>query len=144
MQPPSIIFPDVELWATSFLRTSLAARSESYASDVYVSNAVPNPRQNRMVVVRRDGGPRLDQVREAARLSVRVWAKTEQDATDLARLVRALLWASPDGAPVCRVNDLAGPSPVPDDSHQPLRYMTFELIVRATNLAPADASSSSS
>lgn len=134
MQPPVIVFPDVELWATAHLRSTLSGRPESFASNVYVSNSVPSTRRDRMVVVRRDGGPRLDTMREAARLGVRVWAKTEQDATDLARLVRALLWMAPDGAPVCRVTDLSGPSPVPDESGQPLRFFTVELIVRGAPL----------
>lgn len=125
-----VVFPDVELWATGHLRSALAARAESYAADVFVSNAVPAGRRDRMVIVRRDGGPRLDVVREAARLTVRVWGKTEQEATDLARLVRALLWAAPNGAPVLKVSDLSGPSPVADESGQPLRLMSFEVIVR--------------
>lgn len=134
MQPPVIVFPDVELWAANYLRTSLAARPESFASDVHVGISVPSPRTDRMVIVRRDGGPRLDTTREAARLGVRVWATTDQEATDLARLVRALLWMSPDGDPVCRVTDLAGPSSVPDESGQPLRFFSMELVVRGVPL----------
>lgn len=135
MQPPVIVFPDVEMWATTYLRAALSGRPESFASNVYVSNSVPDTRRDRMVVVRRDGGPRLDTVREAARLGVRVWATSEPDATDLARLIRALLWMAPDGNPVCKVNDLSGPSPVADESKQPLRFFTVELIVRG---APFD------
>jgi hypothetical protein len=86
-----------------------------------------------MVVVRRDGGPRLDVTRDQARLTVRVWGSTEQEATDLARLVAALLWAAPTGEPVIRVTQPTGPSPVADDSRQPLRLQTFELIVRGTD-----------
>lgn len=140
MQPPTVIFPDVELWATAYLRAALAARVEEYTEDVFVSNAVPSPRRPRMVVVRRDGGPRLDKTREAARLSCRVWAESEQDVADLASMVRALMWAAPDGNPVCRVNDLAGPSAVADESGTPLRFMSFELIVRAANLVIDDES----
>ena len=87
-----------------------------------------------MVIVRRDGGPRLDAVREAARIGVRVWALTDQDATDLARMTAALLWASPDGDPVCKVTQQLGPTPVADESLQPLIYMTFELITRGQQL----------
>ncbi len=129
---PVVVMPDVELWATGHLRTALAARLEAYASNVHVSNAVPATRLSRMVIVRRDGGPRLDHVREVARLGVRVWAMTERDATDLARLVAALLWAAPNGAPVLRVTQPTGPTPVADPSGQPLRYLTFEVTVRGT------------
>jgi hypothetical protein len=129
---PLVMFPDVELTVTSYLRGALAARSEAYVTGVKVDNRVPNPRPARLVTVRRDGGPRLDAVRESARIGVNVWAGSEQDVTDLTRLVRALLWSAPTGAPVCRVNELSGPSPIPDD--QPRRYMTFELIIRGANL----------
>ena len=130
--PAAVIFPDVELWACGWLRTALDARTEPYADGVKVGTTVPNPRPARLVTIRRDGGPRLDTVRESARIGVNVWAGTEQDASDLAALVRALLWSAPDGAPVCRVVELSGPSPVADD--QPRRYMTFELIVKGADL----------
>lgn len=136
MSITAVVFPDVELWATTYLRVALSVRPESYTSGVYVSNVVPAVRHDRMVIVRRDGGPRLDAVREAARLNVRVWAKTEQDATDLARIVGALLWAAPDGDPVLRVEQPTGPTPVADDSQQPLRLLTFEVVVRGTQLPP--------
>lgn len=125
-----VVFPDIELWATDYLRDALAARPESYASDVFVATTVPSPRRDRMVIVRRDGGPRLDAVRERARIAVRVFAATEEDVTDLARMVRALLWVGADGKPVSRVDELSGPSAIPDE--QPHRYMTFELIARGT------------
>ena len=43
LQPIGLIFPDVELWATDYLRTALAARDEVYTWGVYVSNRVPAP-----------------------------------------------------------------------------------------------------
>lgn len=125
-----IVFPDVEAWAVGYLRSALAARAESYAQNVVVGTRVPAPRADRMVVVRRDGGPRLDLVREAARLAVRVWAGTEADCADLAALVRGLLWAAPGDGPVVKVDDLAGPSPVEDESGQPLRFFTVEITTR--------------
>ena len=124
---PVVLFDDIELWATGALRAALAARSEPYTDDVYVSNKVPTVRRNRMVIVRRDGGGRLDVVREAPRLGINVWAKTEQDANDLGRLVAALLWAAPDGDPVSRVTVTGGPYPVADDTDF-LRYLTAEVI----------------
>lgn len=127
-----VIFPDVELWATDYLRTALASRSEEYA-DAKVSNAVPTTMPARLVAVRRDGGPELDVARELARLGVNIYAPTEQEATDLARLVRALLKAAPDGKPVCKVTT-TGPSPIPDRSGKPHRYFTVELIVRGADL----------
>jgi hypothetical protein len=137
MTAPLLVFPDVELWATAYLRAALGARPEAYASQVYVSNAVPTTRQPRMVIVRRDGGPMLDRWREAARLTVRVWGGTEREATDLARLVAALLWVSADGNPVLRVTQPTGTTPVADDSKQPLRLLAFELTVRGTPMEGA-------
>lgn len=130
MSLPVVIFDDMELWATGALRTLLNARPESYTDNVWVDNVVPNPRHDRMVIVRRDGGPRLDVVRESVNLAVNVWGETEQVATDLARLTAALLWSSPDGDPVVRVDQTLGPSPVPDSSEHPRRFMTFDLICR--------------
>ena len=132
MTLPAVIFPDTELVMTAYLRAALAPRSEPYAQTVYVANAVPSTRRDRMVTFRRDGGPRLDVVREAARLAVNVWGRTEQEASDLARLVAALIWAAPDGQPVCKVTQVGGASPVPDV--QPRRSMTFELIVKGSDL----------
>jgi hypothetical protein len=124
-----VIFPDVELWATSYLRTALA--SHGYPG-MFVSNK--RETQTTAVWVRRDGGP-AGQVLETPRLGVNVYAPTEQAVTDLARTVSALLRAAPDGAPVTRVTQVSGPSPIPDASG-PRRYMTFELVVRGADLAP--------
>lgn len=134
MQPARVVFPDVPLWATGYLRAALAGRSESYTSNVHVGTKMPAKRPARAVILRRDGGPRLDSARESARLSVQVWAGTEQDVNDLTRMVRALVWAAPDGDPVVRVDDSAGPSTIVDESDQPGRYMTFDVIVRGVPL----------
>ncbi|WP_269304924.1 hypothetical protein [Aeromicrobium sp. HA] len=134
MQPARILFPDVPLWATTYLRAALAARSEAYTSGVHVDTSMPDKRPKRAVICRRDGGPRLDSARESARLAVQVWAGTEQDVNDLTCLVRALIWAAPNGDPVVRVDDSAGPSTIVDESKQPGRYMTFDVIVRGTPL----------
>jgi len=129
---PLVAFPDVELILTGFLRTALNARTEPYVTGVKVDHVTPNPRPVRLVTVRRDGGPRLDVAREAARVGVNVWAATEQDVSDLARLVRALIWAVPDGSPICKVTELSGPSPIADVA--PRRYLTYELVVKGTDL----------
>jgi hypothetical protein len=131
---PLVVFPDVELWATGYLRAALAGRPEAYCADVHVSNTVPATREDRMVVVRRDGGPRTSHVRETARLTVRTWGSSEQEVNDLARMVAALLWAAPDGDPVLRVTQPTGPTPVADDSRQPLRLQSFEVEVRGEDL----------
>lgn len=129
-----IIFPDAELWATGYMREALADRSEPYAASVYVDNKTPAQRRDRMVTFRRDGGPRIDTFREVARLGVNVWGRTEQEATDLARLVRALLGVAANGEPAVNVTELSGPSPIADESGQPRRFLSIEAVMRGANL----------
>lgn len=132
MALPLVAFDDVELLLTTYLRTALNARTEPYVIGVKISNKTPNPLPTRLVTIRRDGGPRLDVAREAARVGVNVWAATEQDVSDLARLVRALIWACPTGSPICKVTELSGPSPIADVA--PKRYLTYELVVKGTSI----------
>lgn len=124
----AVVFPDVELWAANLLATALPAHG--YGS-VAVSNRYDG--QAQAVWVRRDGGPQLDHVREAARLGVNVFykASTDQPVSDLARTVSALLRAGADGT-VVKVTQTSGPSPIPDAV--PRRYLTFELTSRGTAL----------
>jgi hypothetical protein len=131
-QPPAVLFPDVELWASAYLRTALAARPEAYAADVRVANSKSTTTTNRQVVVRRDGGAQ-NGVLDFPRLSVRVWANREQDAADLSRLVQALLMVSPGNGPVVACTSLSGPQGIPDES-QPQKFLAVELTVRGANL----------
>lgn len=124
------IFDDVELWACGWLRSKLDARPESYAEGVKVDIKVPNPRPTRLVQIRRDGGPKVNALTEAARLGINVWAATEADVTDLARLVRAVLSGAAGQGPVRRVTETTGPSPIPDVV--PRRYFTVELLVHGS------------
>lgn len=125
---PVVIFPDVEAWAVTWLRTALAARPEAYASGVTVATKVPTTIPARLVQVRRDGGPVADLVTAVPRLGVNVWAGSEEDATDLAALVEALLLSVSASDPVEFVRSMAGPSPIPDT--KPRRYFTVEAITR--------------
>lgn len=126
-----VVFPDAELWVCGYLQTTLPTYGYS---GVFVSNRREN--QPTAVWVRRDGGAALDQVREGPRLGVNVFAPTEQQATDLARTVAALLVAAPDGDPVCRVTQTSGPAGVADEGRAARRYMTFDLVVRGSELLP--------
>jgi hypothetical protein len=130
-QPTGILFPDIELELTGRYRAALAARAEPYAADVFVSNAVPSARRDRMVIVRRDGGTEAE-FRDRPRVSLRVWATTEKDVNDLARLVRALAPTFADGDPIVAVplNARSGPVPVADESGQPLRLLNIEFHTR--------------
>lgn len=131
-QPIPALALDVEAWAISFLKAALAARTETYASSVTVTNVVPATMPTRLVQVRRDGG----QVRgmfDRPRLAVRCWAATEKDVTDLARLVNALMLGAPLTQPVVSVVHQSGPLPIADGT-KPQRYSLFEITTRVTEL----------
>lgn len=131
MTRPVTLQPDTVLWATGYLRTQLAGRPEPYASGVLVASRVPDPRHDRMVIVRRDGGPRLDVIRRQNRLAVRVWAKDEAETAQLAELVSALLVQAADHQPVLRITELTGPSPTDDlDTGLPISYALYEAVTR--------------
>jgi hypothetical protein len=126
-----IVFSDVEAWAVGYLATQLAARPEPYTIGVYVSNKVPHPRQARMVIVRRDGGPRNSLVTELVRLTVRVWAGNDADATDLTNMCRSLIAASPGESQIRTAEEIGGPVTIPDQSEQPQRLFTVQLTARS-------------
>jgi hypothetical protein len=131
---PVVVFPDVELWLTGYLRTGLTA-----AGWTGVRVATTKEPGARSVWVRGDGGRRLDAVRAAARVGVNVFADgaNGQAVSNLARLVHALVGACPDGRPVLAVSSLTQPFPIDDPTGQPCRYLTAELIVRGSD-NPAD------
>lgn len=129
-QPAAVLTVDAEAWATDYLRAALAGRDEDYAYDVYVSNTVPKPRRDRMVIVRRDGGTLRD-VFDQPRLAIRTWAENDADATDLAALVGALLRIAPGDGTCTAVRQMSGVTTVPDESKQALRYQLFEVDLRA-------------
>lgn len=128
-QPTAVIYPDVELLLSQRVRAALTGRPEAYAQSVYISNTVPNPRRDRMVIVRRDGGNE-GEMRDRARVSLQIWAIKAQEATDLARLVAALCKTFQDGDPIVSVVPLSGPTAIDDPSGQPLRYITAEFHTR--------------
>lgn len=140
-QIPAVIFDDIEEWACGYVRPLLSARPESYTDDVFVSNEIPKnaatgepERRARMVIFRRDGGGRLSHAIDQPRLSVDCWAQTKSDAMDLARMVCALLDASPGDANVKTCVHSSGPTRISDPSKQPRVYATFDLTTKGTDL----------
>ena len=132
LQPLAVVAPDAELWATGYLRAALAARAETYAQGVYVSNNKPPTNRPRTVVVRRDGGLQRGAF-DYPRLAVRVWADLEHEAADLSRLVQALLLTSPGDGVCVAATSLSGPSAIADAS-QFQKYLTVELQMRCSPL----------
>lgn len=128
----AIIFPDVEAMAVTRLTQRLAERPEPHAADVYVAKDEPMTRRRRQVVIRRDGGPRLDLVREASRLTVRVWGQDADEAGELARLVAAILGAPADGStPLVLARVTGGPYAVPDSD---FHLLTVEWTTKGSPL----------
>lgn len=125
-------FPIVEQAFPAALRTALASRSETYAKNVYVGKTVPDPRRDRMVLFRRDGGGSGDWT-DRPRLGIRVYGTDDDEADNLARLVVALL-PTLVGPSIDSVRVLSGPTDVTDKSEQPQRYITAEAATRAANL----------
>lgn len=141
MALPTVIFDDVELWATTYLRAALIARSEPYTEDVYVAAEMPKnaatgepERRTRMALIRRDGGGRSQQVFDNPRLSIDCWAGTWRDAVDLARMTAALIQSAPGNSNVKRAVMTTGPTRVADPSRQPRVYCTFDLVTKGTDL----------
>jgi hypothetical protein len=127
-----VAFPIVEMVFPAALRAALATRTEPYAQGVVVGKKVPATRPPRLITFRRDGGPSSEWT-DHPRLGINVWAATDADVDNLARLVVALL-PTLVGPQVDSVRVLSGPSDVTDASAQPQRYITAEAATRAANL----------
>lgn len=126
---PVIVTQSAEVWAYAYLTTALSVRPESYAAaSVYVK--LPSTLPDRIVWVRRDGGPRQDILHTAARLAVNVMTKAESDADNLAALVEGLLLAVRATDPVESVTSISGPSVVSDPSGRSRRFLSVELLMR--------------
>lgn len=127
---PLVVTPNVELWASEYLTAALSGREEAYATGVEVDIKLPSTLPDRLVWVRRDGGPREDILHTSARLAVNVLATREQDADDLAAFVEGLLLSVRASSPVEAVTSLSGPSVVSDPSGRPRRFFTVEVLLR--------------
>lgn len=133
-QPVPALPIDADLWWTVYIRGALVDRTETYAQNVYVGRKVPNPRRDRMVIVRRDGG-NVTGLFDRPRVSFDVWAKSDADASDLASLVVALAFDAPGAEGCVRVQHLSGPNDVADPSGQPRRLSLIEATHRVALLA---------
>lgn len=132
-----VIFSDLELFLTGFIRRELVARGKTG----FVSNEfspADNPAPAFQVIVRDDSGPRTGVVTKSPTVGVTVLGSDSYNkaaTTDLALLVCAIVEGCARveaNNPVAAVLDSNGPYKVPDESGQPRRYMTFELSVTGT------------
>ena len=134
---PAVIFPDVEKVLVAAFNSELAARSESYAQDVVVATKKPAadqvPYPSRILIIRSDGGPKLDWVRKAERVGITIWANTYADASDLARLVEAIT-VTMTGESIKLAQIVLSPIRIDEAGPQECRYMTLELITKGSTL----------
>lgn len=132
-----VIFSDLELFLTGFIRGELVARGKTggFVSNEFAPASQPKPFQ---VIVRDDGGPRSSVVTKNPTVGVTVLGSdtyNKAQTTDLALLVFAIVEGCARvamGNPVAAVVNANGPYKVPDETGHPRRYMTFELSVTGT------------
>lgn len=125
-----VLPPDVELFLTGFVRRELAARSDAFCRDVFVSNefAPASPPRKRQVVVRDDSGPDTSVITSEPAVGVTILAESKLVTNDLARMVKAIIRDCPGpdpGNPIAAVVASTGPYVVPEESTSHRRYMTF-------------------
>ncbi|MCX4606991.1 hypothetical protein [Streptomyces mirabilis] len=119
----------------AYLRDALVDRG----TDVPVGTRVPDPRPARFIRLERVGGARLDLITDRPRIDVHCWGDSEEAATDLAGLARALLLAMPGwrGVAAYDVAEVGGPNTLPDpESEQPRVAFAVEVSLRGARLAP--------
>lgn len=105
--------------------------------DVPVVTATPETLPAAYVLLRRTGGPRIGLVIDQAMLTVECWAHTLPAASDLARLVRAHVSATPGRlAGISRAQEFSGPAvlPAPDAPNHVRVTWTVALDVRGAAL----------
>jgi hypothetical protein len=137
MTMPAVIFPDIERVLVAAIKAELVARAETYAQNVYVATKKPaadkNPYPARIVVIRSDGGPKLDWVRKSERIGITIWADTYADASELARLIEALaITLTSDSVKLSQV--ILSPIRIDEAGPQECRYITLELITKGSTL----------
>lgn len=127
-----VVFPDIEDLLVEYLSAELPKRG---FGDVSVHTQIPAQRPESFVTVPRVGGPRRNQVVDAATISADSWALRPKAAHDLAQVVRGLIGALPGqslgGYPIYRVTEFTGPGNLPDPRSQHARYtQAFSILIR--------------
>ena len=126
MEP--VLFPDTATLVIEALEAELA---------VPVYGQTPSPRPDEFVTVIRVGGVRSTLVSDGAQIAVDCWSTDDVAAHNLAQLARAAVFALygevTGGVQVYRVDELSGPSSLPDPTSAQPRY-TFQnrIAVRGT------------
>jgi hypothetical protein len=130
MTGEAVLMPDAVAVVTDWLRDKV---------DADVMSRVPNPRPERLVVVRRVGGVARTRVSDEPMMTVESWAPAEADAMDLAQLARFHIHRMPgrvNDPQVYRVTETAGPAFLPDPLSTDPRA-TFTVMVHVRGSKPA-------
>lgn len=106
-----------------------------------VSGKVPATRPAKFVTVQRTGGIVRTQVSEDVNLTIEAWASRDDDAHDLAQLVRYRLRLLPgtelvNDTAVYQCQELSGPVNLPDPLSNQARF-TFTVVLHVRGLAAA-------
>lgn len=130
-----VLFPDTVTLSVDYLAEQLV----DAGYDTPVVSAVPNPRPAEFVHLYRLGGPRNTPVSDRAQIAVDTWGDDDIAAHDLAQIARAHIVAMYGqvvaGVQVYRVDELSGPSSLPDPESGQARYsFQVAVMVRGTPL----------
>lgn len=124
------VYPDTEILLVSLLKDALP-------NDVFVSVKKPDasvkPYPGKIVQIRSDGGNSLVRdITRIERIGINVFASKYSDASALAIEVDSILRASAGGQ-IKRVENILSPTRVPNEGTEEQRYMTYELVVKASD-----------
>jgi hypothetical protein len=138
MTGPAILFPDAIAETLPIVRRVLATRSEPYASGATVSSKFPPTGDSKpslpWVRVSVDATSRSQLVNGRATVRVAVWHTDASRANALARLLEALLLASPSGG-IRSFSPNTGPLDADDpDTAEPLSAFTLAARLRPEQL----------
>lgn len=109
-----ILFPDATVLFVNLIRDEMAERGYT---DLIVGTRVPNPRPDTFVQVNRTGGVQHSFVVDQTQLTIECWALLEEDAQDMAQLIRSIVNAARGtviyGVPIYNVGNITGPGSLP-------------------------------
>lgn len=116
---------DIELLMTGLLR-------EALPEGTFVGRTAPSARRNRMVTVRRQGGP-TGRVMDRPRLGFNVWAPSAEEANDLYNTIAGLLHEfTTDSSNPIKSAAVYGMVEIREPTELEQRYFTADVSVRTT------------
>jgi hypothetical protein len=132
----AIIFPDVEAIVVAYLSEALEARTEAFTDDVFVStNKLQSnaSEPDRQVIITGSYGRELDVIRKESTLTIDVFTKDYEEATNLSNMVAALI-NDCTGQYIKYVEVTLGPVRILEESTSEQRSISVDLVVKGENL----------